>query len=80
MKDSTGSVLSAYVQVGDPLRLRDRIRDGAQRGRLSQGLMGSVLVVEAFVLAQGVPQRALIPSQAAVEQLASAGVHHSFQD
>ncbi|MBB5968136.1 hypothetical protein [Planomonospora venezuelensis] len=72
MEDPAESVASAYAQLGDPHRIRDRDRDSAQRGRLVQGLMGAVLVVEPFVLTQGVAQMALVPQQAAVEQFTAA--------
>ncbi len=61
VEDSSESVSSAYVQVDDPFRIRDRIWDGTQWGRLGQGLVGAVLVVEPFVLAQGVAQVTFIP-------------------
>ncbi|TDC04834.1 hypothetical protein E1267_21625 [Nonomuraea longispora] len=67
MEDAPEPVSSAYVQVGDSFRICDRVRDGTQRGGLDQGLMGSVLVVEPFVLAQGVTQVAFVPEQAAVQ-------------
>ncbi|MDX3101673.1 hypothetical protein PW035_12595 [Nonomuraea angiospora] len=51
MEDFAEPVSSAYVQVGDALGVRDRFRDGTQRGGLVQGLVGSVLIVEVFVLA-----------------------------
>jgi hypothetical protein len=51
VKDAAKPVSSAYVQVGDSLWIRDRARDGTQWGGLSEGLMGSVPVVEHFVLA-----------------------------
>ncbi|GIH24605.1 hypothetical protein Aph01nite_29150 [Acrocarpospora phusangensis] len=42
--------------------------------------MGSVPVVELFVLAQGVPEMAFVPEQTAVEKLAAAGLHPPFHD
>jgi hypothetical protein len=54
----------ACVQVDDSPRVCDRVRGGMQRGCLVQGLVGSVLVVEAFVLAQG----GVRPYEAAVEE------------
>ncbi|MGV9382380.1 hypothetical protein ACWDRB_41665 [Nonomuraea sp. NPDC003707] len=62
MENPAEPISSAYIQVIDSLRIRDRIWDGTQRSRLSPG---SVLVVEVFVLAQGVPQVAFVPDQAA---------------
>ncbi|MDP9847578.1 hypothetical protein J2853_006789 [Streptosporangium lutulentum] len=56
-----------YVQVADPLWIGDRIRGRTQRGGLSEGLVGAVPVVELFVLAQGVPEVAFVPQQAAIE-------------
>lgn len=59
MKNSAEPVQSAYIQVDDSLWIRDWIADGSQRRRLVQGLMRPVLVVEPFVLAQGVPKMSL---------------------
>jgi hypothetical protein len=42
--------------------------------------MGSVFVVELFVLAQGMPQVTFIPQQAAIQELTAAGVHPSLHD
>jgi hypothetical protein len=53
VEDTAEPVSWAYVQVGDSRRIHDRFRDGAQWGGFVQGLMGSMLVVEVFVLAQG---------------------------
>jgi hypothetical protein len=39
---------------------------------LGEGLVGSVPVAEAFVLAQGVQEMAFVPEQTAVEKLAAA--------
>ena len=57
MEDAAEPVSSADIQVDDSLG----VRDGTQRGGLGQGLMGSVLVVEPFILAQGVSQMAFVP-------------------
>lgn len=56
VEDSAEPVSSAYIQVDDSLGIRDRVGGGAQRHRLVQGLMCLVLVVEVFLLAQGVLQ------------------------
>jgi hypothetical protein len=72
VEDAAGPVSSAYIQVGDSLRLRDRIGDGTQRGCSVQGLVGSVLVVEVSVFAQGVPKMVFVPYEAAVEELVAA--------
>jgi hypothetical protein len=45
---------------------------GRQWGCLVQGLVSSVLVVEVFVLAQGVPKMAFVPYEAAVEEFTAA--------
>ncbi|MEV6986137.1 hypothetical protein AB0M95_33430 [Sphaerisporangium sp. NPDC051017] len=66
MQDAAEPVSSTYVQVGDSLEIRDRVWDGTQRGCLVQGLVASVLVVEGFVFAQGVPQVVFVPYEAAV--------------
>ncbi|WP_062349350.1 hypothetical protein [Herbidospora yilanensis] len=52
MEDSVQPVSPPDGQARDPFLIDDRIRDGTQRGRLSEGLMGAVPVVELFVLAQ----------------------------
>ncbi|MDP4511557.1 hypothetical protein [Nonomuraea turcica] len=44
-------VSSAYVEVDDSLWIDDRDGDGTQWRCLAKGLVGSVLVVELFVLA-----------------------------
>lgn len=67
MEDSAEPVSAADGQARDSLWISDRLRDGAQRGGLGQCLMGSVPVVKLFVLAQGVPEMAFVPQQAAVE-------------
>ncbi|MEV1170483.1 hypothetical protein [Nonomuraea sp. NPDC049784] len=72
MENPAEPISPAYVQVVYSLRISDRIRDGTQRSCLVQGLTGSVLVVEAFVLAQGVPKMAFVPYEAAVEKLVTA--------
>ncbi|MFI7643152.1 hypothetical protein [Nonomuraea sp. NPDC049400] len=72
MEDAAEPVSSADLQVDDSPGGCDRIGDGAQRGCLVQGLMCSVLVVEVFVLAQGVPQVVFVSDQAAVEKLVAA--------
>lgn len=72
MEDAAELASSVYIQVGDSLWIRDRIGDGAQRGCLVQGLVGSVLVVEVFVFAQGVPKMVFVPYEAAVEELVAA--------
>ncbi|MEV6035776.1 hypothetical protein AB0L65_31775 [Nonomuraea sp. NPDC052116] len=69
MQDAAEPVSSADGQARDSLGVSDRIRDGTQRGGWGESLMGSVPVVELFVLAQGVPQVAFVPQQAAVEKL-----------
>ncbi|MEV4020040.1 hypothetical protein AB0J35_57155 [Nonomuraea angiospora] len=74
MEDAAEPVSSAYIQVDDSLWIRERIGDSAQRGCLVQGLVGSVLVVGLFVLAQGVPKMAFVPYEAAVEKLMAAGL------
>jgi hypothetical protein len=72
VEDAAEPVSSAYIQVGDSLWIRDRIGDGTQRRCLVQGLMGSVLVVKVFVLAQGASQVVFVPDEAAVEKLVTA--------
>jgi hypothetical protein len=80
MEDSTESVSSAYVQVGNALWIGNRSWDGAQRSRLGQGLMGPVLVLEVFVFAQGMPQVVIVPDQAAGKELAAARLHPPLYD
>ncbi|MEV4362638.1 hypothetical protein [Nonomuraea sp. NPDC049625] len=50
MEDSSEPVVSVDVQVDDARRFGD----GAEWGRLVEGLMSAMLVVEAFILAEGV--------------------------
>jgi hypothetical protein len=42
---------------------------------VGDALVGSVLVVEPFVLAEGVEQVVLVPDQGPVQQLVTAGLH-----
>ncbi|MFI7110294.1 hypothetical protein ACIBK9_28575 [Nonomuraea sp. NPDC050227] len=72
VEDAAELISSAYVQVDDSLGVRDRVRGGTQRRCLVQGLVGSVLVVEPFVLAQSVPQVVFVPYEAAVEKFVAA--------
>ncbi|MER6000072.1 hypothetical protein ABT120_15980 [Nonomuraea angiospora] len=74
MEDAAEPVSSAYVQVDDSPGVCDRGRGGTQRGGLVEGLVGSVLVVEAFVRAQGMPKMVFVPYEAAVEKLVPAGL------
>lgn len=77
MEDAAEPVSSADIQVDDSLWVRDRIGDGAQRGCLVQGLMCSVLVVEVFIFAQGVPQVVFVPDQTAVEMIGVVGLAYA---
>jgi hypothetical protein len=61
VEDAAELVSPTYVQVGDSLGIRDRVRGGTQWGGLVQGLVGPVLVVEPFILAQGVSQVPFVP-------------------
>ncbi|WP_157254936.1 hypothetical protein [Nonomuraea typhae] len=54
MEATAEPVSSAYAQVDHLSGIGDRVRDGAQWSCMVQGLVGSVLVVEVFVFAQGV--------------------------
>ncbi|MBO3752709.1 hypothetical protein J5X84_42235 [Streptosporangiaceae bacterium NEAU-GS5] len=56
MEDAAESVSSAYAEVDALFWIGDRDWDGAQWSRLLKGLVGSVSVVEVFVLAQGASQ------------------------
>ncbi|MFI6923450.1 hypothetical protein ACIBIZ_26175, partial [Nonomuraea spiralis] len=76
MEDAAEPVSSAYAQVHNPLGIRDRVRDGALRSRLAQGLVGAVPVVEHFVLAKSVPQVVFVPQEAAVEEFTAARRTH----
>ena len=49
------SVVSAYVQVGDPVRVGDRFGYRTQRSGLIHCLVGAVPIVVGAELAQGVP-------------------------
>ena len=60
------SVVSAYVQVGDAVRVGDRSGYRTQRSGLIQCLVGPVPIVVGFELAQGVPEVVLVPDQDAV--------------
>ncbi|MER6007420.1 hypothetical protein ABT120_53390 [Nonomuraea angiospora] len=75
MENPAEPISTAYVQVVYSLRIGDRIRNGTQRSCLVQDLMRSVLVAEAFVLAQGVPKMAFVPYEAVVEKLVTARLH-----
>ena len=60
------SVVSADVQVGDPVRVGDRFGYRTQRGSLFHCLVRPVPIVVGFELAQGVPEVVLVPDQGAV--------------
>lgn len=60
--------------------IRDRVRDGALRSRLAQGLVGAVPVVEHFVLAKSVPQVVFVPQEAAVEEFTATRPHPPLHD
>jgi hypothetical protein len=64
------------------IRVGSVIGSGTVRSgrRLVQGLMRSVLVVEVFVRAQGVPKMSFVPYEAAVENLVTARLHPPLHD
>jgi hypothetical protein len=80
MEDPAEPVSPAYVQIDNSPRIGDRIRGGTQRRCLAQGLMGPVPVVEPFVLAQGMPQVAFVPYEAAIEKLVATRLHPPLHD
>jgi hypothetical protein len=47
---------------------------------VGDALVRSVLVIERFELAKGVPEVALVPDQGAVEQFLAAGAYPSLHD
>ncbi|MET7334423.1 hypothetical protein [Nonomuraea sp. NPDC005650] len=51
-------------------------RDGAEWSRLVQGLMGPMPVVELLILAQGMPQVALVEKQASIQEFSTAPIAH----
>jgi len=80
VKDATQALVFSYVQVSDLARFGDRRGQWMQRAGIGDALVGSVLVVEVFVLAQSVEQVVLVPDQGPVEQFSAAGLHPPFHD
>jgi hypothetical protein len=75
VEDSAQTLVSAYVQPGDLLRVGDRRRQRIQRAGVRDALVRSMLVEEGFELAQGMEQVALVPDQRPVEQFTTARLH-----
>jgi hypothetical protein len=63
VEDSAEALASSYVQVGDLLRVGDGRGQWMQWPGACDALMGSMLVVEPFELAQGMEQVAPVPDQ-----------------
>jgi hypothetical protein len=80
VEDAAKALVSSYVQVGDLVRIGDRRGQWTERAGVCDALVGTVLVVEVFELAQGMKQVALVPDQRPVQQLASAGLHPPLHD
>jgi hypothetical protein len=73
-------VTSAYVEVGELLRIGDRWGQGVQWSGACDALVGPVRVVVLLELAQGVEQVVLVPDQGAVQQLVPAGLYPAFHE
>jgi hypothetical protein len=74
VEDATQALVLSYVQVSDLARVSDRRGQRMQRAGVGDALVGSVLVIKVFVLAQSVEQVVLVPDQGPVEQFAAAGL------
>lgn len=71
-------VTSAYVEVGELLRIGDRWGQGAQWSGACDALVGPVGVVVLLELAQGVEQMVLVPDQGGVQQFVPAGLYPAY--
>jgi hypothetical protein len=80
VEDSAEALVSSYVQAGDLVWVGDGQGQRMQWSGVGDALVRSVLVVEPFVLTQGVEQVVLVPDQGPVQQLASAGLHPALHD
>ncbi len=80
VEDSAEALVSSYVQAGDLVWVCDGRGQRMQWSGVGDALVRSVLVVEPFVLTQGVEQVALVPDQGPVQQLAAAGLHPPLHD
>ena len=63
VEDTTEAVTSVDVQVGDPVRIRDRFGQWRERSGIRDALMRPVAVVEDLELAQRVQEMGLVPDQ-----------------
>ena len=80
VEDSAEALVSSYVQARELVRVGDRWGQWMQRSGVGDALVGSVLVVEPFVLAQGVEQMGLVMVQHAVEQFTLATLDPPLHD
>jgi hypothetical protein len=80
VQDTFESVVSADVEVGDPVRIGDRFGQSAQRCGLAKASVGAVPVAELLELAQRVQEVVLVPDQGAVQKLVPARLYPPFHD
>ena len=74
MEEAAEPVVSADVQACERGGFGDRFGQRPQGSGVRDAPVGPVLVVVAFVLAQGVQQVRLVPDQGPVEQFVAAGL------
>jgi hypothetical protein len=67
MEDAAEAVTSVDVQVSEPVDVDDRLGRGREWSGVDDAPVRAVLVVVAFVLAQGVQQVSLVEDQGPVE-------------
>jgi hypothetical protein len=67
VEDTAESIASSDVEVGESVWFGDRLGERAQGCRRSERPVGSVLVVEGFVLAQRVQEVVLVHDQPQLE-------------
>jgi hypothetical protein len=80
VEDAAQSLSSADVQVGDLGLVGDRWWQRVQWSCVGDALVGSVRVVELFVLPQSAEQMSLVPDQSAIEEFVVAALDPSLHD
>jgi hypothetical protein len=78
--DAAESVMAAYVQSRDLVRVGDRFGWRVERPGVRDALVPALAVVETFELAQGVQQVRLVPDQGPVQQLTAARQDPTLHD
>lgn len=80
VEDASEAVVAADVEVGELDRVSGWFGEGAAWGGAVEGSVGAVLVVELFVLVQGVPEVVLVPDGGAVQRFSAKAEYPAFHD